>query len=705
MSDDALKPSGDISRLLRPRSIAIVGVSDKPGTTGGNVLGSLENFDYAGRVHLISRNRTEVLGRPCFPTVDAMPEDLDLAVICLPRSAAVEAIAGCARRRVGAVILFASGFAEQDEAGQAEQDEIARIARGHGIALLGPNCLGIQNERHGVSLGLGLAQRPPSAPRRVVAIVSQSGGMGVALGAALRQRGLAATYIVSTGNEAALGIEEILEDALADDEATVLAVLAEHLRQPRRFLDIAARARRAGKPIVLLHPGASTKAQEAARTHTGALAADHAVMRALVAHEAVVLVDSFDEWVDVSALLGHYPHPPTAGIGVVTNSGAFRGIVFDLCEDLGLAVPELMPATAEALRGVIPSFARASNPLDVTAQTAFQRDLVGAAVKPMLDDPGIGSLVVALVGGAGPIPVENARHAIPHFRASPKPVVYSIFAAGSTLAPELEPMLQEPGVPFFRSPEAAVRAVARITAYGKALQTADRRARPSVSPPPLPARGTLMEYQGKAWLAAAGIATPPGGLATNFDAAEAIARRIDYPVALKAQSLALPHKSDAGGVILDLNDAAALERGWSELHANIRRSRPDLALDGVLVETMAKRGVEMVVGGRRNPLWGPVLLVGLGGIWIETLHDVRLMPPDLTKDSIADEIGKLRGAALLFGTRGAPPADIGALAQTVARIGALMLGDEAIEEIDINPLMVYPRGQGVLALDALIVTR
>lgn len=697
----------DISRLLRPRSIAVVGVSERPGSPGANILGSLANYDYAGATHLVSRGRTEVLGRPCYPTIEEMPEGLDLAVLCLPRAGTVEALAACARRRVGAAIVFASGFAEQDAAGRAEQDELRRIAITHDIALLGPNCLGIQNPGDGISLGLGLAPRLTgelAKAKPMVAIVSQSGGMGVALGSALRLRGFAATYIVSTGNEAALGLEEVIADAIDEPEVKIVALLAEQFRKPQRFLELARRARGVGKPIVLMHPGASVKAREAAASHTGALAGNHAMMRALVQHEAVLLVESFDEWVDVTTLLCHYPTPPKGGLGVITNSGAFRGIAFDLCDELGIALPPLSPTTQTALRRVLPPFAHPTNPLDVTAQTAFQQDIVGLGVKPLIDDPAIGSLVVAMVGAAGPMPLENARHAIAPIRAAGKPAIYAIFAAGSTLPPELEPMLRAADIPFQRSPEAAVRAMARLTAYGQALSTAERRVREAPDAPPLPAGGRLIEYRGKEWLAAAGIPTPAGALARDLAEARRVAGQIGYPLVLKAQAANLSHKSEAQGIVLNIGDDAALAAGWKRLHTNLARTAPDLALDGVLVERMAGHGVEMAVGARRDQQWGSALMVGLGGIWIETLNDVRLMPADLDEVAIVAEIGKLRGAKLLRGARGAEPADIPALAQAVARIGALIRATPAIQEIDVNPLLVYGVGRGVLALDALIVT-
>ncbi|MGH6982049.1 MAG: acetate--CoA ligase family protein, partial [Stellaceae bacterium] len=381
----------------------------------------------------------------------------------------------------------------------------------------------------------------------------------------------------------------------------------------------------------------------------------------------------------------------------------FRGMSFDLCDMLNLPLADISRATVDNLRPLLPSFAHVGNPLDVTAQTAFQFDLLGKTIAPLIDDAAVGSLVVAMVGGSGPIPLETARHAIPSIQNSVKPTIYAIFGAGSTLPPELEPTLRAGNIPFSRSPEAAVRTMARVTHHGAALAAAERRIREPAKAPPLPARGTLPEYRGKAWLADAGIAAPPGGLATSVAEAQRIAARLGYPVALKAQAAALTHKSDAGGIVLNVGGEAALAAGWNELHDNVARAKPGLMLDGVLVERMAGRGVEMAVGARRDPQWGALLMVGLGGIWIETLNDVRLMPADLDQTGIAGEIGELRGAKLLAGARGAAPADLDALVAAVATVGALMRATPSISEIDVNPLLVLPKGQGVLALDVLIV--
>jgi acyl-CoA synthetase (NDP forming) len=276
------------------------------------------------------------------------------------------------------------------------------------------------------------------------------------------------------------------------------------------------------------------------------------------------------------------------------------------------------------------------------------------------------------------------------------------------LADQLVASVRESGVPFFRSPERAMRAMRHLVDHHRALANVERTDHPAPPTPVLPSsrltgHGTLAEYQGKAWLAELGLPVPQGGLARTANDALSIARRIGYPVVLKAQAAALPHKSDVGGVAIQLADDAALRTAWTQMQASIAKARPELTLDGLLVERMGPRGVEMVLGARRDAQWGPVLLLGLGGVWIEVLKDTRLMPADWSVEAITGEIRKLRAAALLQGARGAPPADIDALAAAAALVGAAMQAEPRLLEIDINPLVVYPQGQGVLALDALLV--
>ncbi len=672
------------------------------------MLSSLKSFDYGGAIHLVSRNRNEVFGRPCVPSIDDLPMAVDLAVLCLPRAGVLDAIAACGRRRIGGAIVFAAGFAETGEAGLAEQAAIVEAARRSGVAVLGPNCLGFLNHVDGVALCLSLPQpRRDSNPS--VGFIAQSGAMMLATVDVVRAKGIGFTHVVSTGNEAVVGLEDFLAELIDDDATRVITLFVEQIRRPREFLELAARARERRKPIVMFHSGRTSASRAAALSHTGALAGDFKTMAALTAHQGVILVESFDELIDVADLLVRFPIPPTQGVGVVTNSGAFRGITFDVCNDAGLHVPALSQPVMERLAALMPSLALTDNPVDVGTQLIRTPGLLGTATRALLDDPHVGSVVAAIVLGSRQQAVDKARAARGVMRHAEKPVAFAAIG-GEAAPPEFFAEFEDHAVPLFRSPEPALRAMARITNYGLALRhwesrAAHRAAPASPAPPALPDRGTLPEYLGKAYLAALGIPVPDGALARSAADAAAIAARIGFPVALKAQARDLAHKSDAGGVVLGIADAGALRATYDRLHATLAAARPDVRLDGALVERMSPPGIEMIVGARRDPDWGPVVAVGFGGVLVEILDDVRLMAPDVSEDDILRELGRLRGAKLLAGVRGAPPADVVALAAIVAKVAALMRDTPDLIEIDLNPVMVYTRGKGACALDALVVSR
>jgi acyl-CoA synthetase (NDP forming) len=690
-----------IARLLRPRSIAIVGASPEAGSLGNAVLVNLERFGFVGDLHLVSRTRAEINGRPCVPSIDDLPEGIDVVVLVIPAAAAVDAVAACARRKAGAAMVFASGFGEAGAEGKAQQDKLAAIAREHGLALLGPNCLGLVNYRDRIPLTFEALPPPHPADGPAIGVIAQSGAMAGVIRYALTSRDLPVSYVASTGNEALVTTEDLLAPLIDDDATKVIVVFVEQIRRPQRFLALAARARALGKPLVLLHPGRSARARQAAQSHTGALAGDHAVMRTLLGREAVVLVDTLDELFDVTALLARTPAPPSGGTAVMSNSGAFCGLALDVADTVGLDFPALAPATHDRLRAVLPPLAVPGNPLDVTTGGMTNPDLFGDAAAALLGDPAIGSLIVSVIGGSPKQQTDKARSLGPVLGNSAKPVALVYMGDDSPIVEACRDLIRQHGVPFFRSPDRALRAMAHVAAHGRAL--ANRRtAPPALAAPPLPGSGTLPEHLSKAYLAALGVPVPQSALAHTLDEAHDIAGRIGFPVVLKAQSAALPHKTEAGGVIAGIGDKNALNDAWGRLDENIRRARPGLTLDGVLVERMAARGVEMILGARRDPEWGPVLLVGLGGVIAEALADIRLLAADASEAEIVAELGRLKGAKLLGGWRGSPPADVAAVARTAATLAALMRAVPEIDEIEINPLVVY--ASGALALDALIVT-
>ena len=694
----------NIEPMLRPRSIGVVGVSATPGAAGTAVVKNLESFGYKGEVHLVSRGRTEIEGRACVPSIDELPLGLDTIVLGIPADAVLEAVRACAARQAKSVVVFAAGFAEAGDEGIAAQLEIARIAEEAGMPVLGPNCLGLTNFVDGLPLTFGPAVPQAPATSKTLAVVAQSGGIMGSIRMASFARGLSLSYAISTGNEAGCGVEDFLAYLINDEHTSAIAMFVEQVRRPQLFLKLLRAARERSKPVILLHPGRSRRAQESAASHTGALAGDYAVMSTLVRASGAVLVDTIEELMDAAWLLSKWPDAKTCGVGVLTDSGAFKGFALDFADAINLPLPDPAPQTCETLRQVLPTFSTASNPLDITAQGLREMDLYGQTAAGLLGDPAINALAVVVMPGSPVTGLAKFRSILPSLQQSGKPATYTMMGGDSPLSEELVKEIRASGVPFFRSPERAMRAMRHLVDYGSAQRAPSVRSAANEAFPAVNGQGMLAEYQGKAWLESLGLRIPAGALARTAHEAAEIAQRIGYPVVLKAQSAALPHKSDVGGVIVGLRDEAAVRAAWGRMQEDVGQARPDLVLDGILVETLAAAGgVEMIVGAKRDPQWGPVLMVGLGGIWTELLHDVKLMPADATQEAIAEEIGKLRGAALLHGARGAKPADVDALAKVVARIGAAFVAEPRLQELDINPLFVYPRGEGVVALDAVLV--
>jgi acyl-CoA synthetase (NDP forming) len=692
-----------IWRMLRPRSIAIVGVSPQPSSPAVAILGNLERLGYSAVVHLVSRGRNEVIGRPCVPTIDDLPVGVDLVLLLLPRAAVVEAVQACARREAGAVVVFASGFAELDDGGRAAQEEIAAIARAAGIALLGPNCLGFVNYLDGLAVPFSPFQPEDDPPPPKVAFISQSGGTPTVARFSLATKRIGVSYQISTGNEAVLGIEDFLDPMVEDDRNAVIALFCEQIRHPQRFLAAAARARARGKPIVMLQPGASEGARASALSHTGALVGDHALVRMLVENAGVIAVDTMEELIDVVSLVATFPRIPSRGPALITDSGALKGVELDFCENVGLPVPFFSEAALAAIRAVVPDFVAVENPLDVTAHALVDSELYAKAIAALTDDAATGCTVISPIFGQPKLGMQKIRSVLPALAAgrATRPAILALLAYDVLIPDEVEREAAEGGVAFFRSPERALRALAHVTRYGIRCAQAPPVPRALPAPLAIDGSGVVPEYRAKALLAAAGIAFPRGAFVVDRTGAQRAAAEIGFPVALKLQSAGLAHKTDAGALALGLGDARELDEAWTRLHANVAASAPNAVIDGALIEAMARPGVDFIAGARRDPQWGTTLVAGLGGVWAEALRDTVVMPSDAGEDAIVASLQRLRAAPVLAGMRGSPPLDICSAARVLAQLGALVDATPSIVEIELNPLRLYP--DGVLALDALII--
>lgn len=694
-----------VERLVNPRSVLVAGVSPRPETLGNRVLRTLVDDGFDGKIYALGRRAATIHGLSCVTSFEEVPDGIDLALLTVPSTQLTSMVDSCITHHVGAAVCYASGFAELGEEGRRQQQELADLARDDNLGLVGPNCFGLLNVAGRVSALLAPIPPTPLPGAKNgpgVAVIAQSGGIGAFVASSLGGRGVPITYLVTTGNEVGLGTADLIE-YLADDEHTAtIAVYAEQIREPSRFIRSVQIANDRHKAVVLMHPGRSARAQAAVQSHTGALASDHSVMVTIARRAGVVVVDTLEELVDLAQLMLRFPIPPTKGVGVLTQSGAVCAITTDSAEALGLDLPALTPEIGVELQEALP-FTQVQNPLDLGTQSVGDPTILGKAAQRILADPATGSLLVSNPDGRDPLDSAWLESLVPLIAKSPKPIVY-VSQNEDTPPPDFHRKLIEHRVVFHRSPERALRALARATEAGTGRAVGRREpGQQAVGLPPL-STGVQPEWIGKGLLRQIGVPVPEGSLARSLDEAVDIAARIGYPVVAKAQSVALSHKSDAGGVILSINDADELHSAWQRLYGNLERTKPGLALDGVLIERMSPPGIELVIGAKRDLQWGPVILIGAGGVLVEAIEDVRLLPADLPESALVDEILRLKTARILQGFRGSARADIPAVARVAALISELVLATPAITEIDINPLVVYPGGQGVVALDALVAT-
>jgi acyl-CoA synthetase (NDP forming) len=623
-------------------------------------------------------------------------------VLAIPRSGVLEAVGGLAARGCGAAVVFSAGFAEDGPAGLAEQQELARIAQDAGMIIEGPNCLGLVNFRDHVPLTFIELPEARAQGARRVGVISQSGAMAAVLATTMIAREVPLSCYISTGNEAANGVEDFLGTVLDDPETVAIGMIVEHFRQPARFLDCARKARDAGKHIVLLHPGSSAAGAASAATHTGALAGDHAVMRTHCQHAGVILVDTLEELGDVVEIVARAKAPLHGGVGVLGESGALKAMLLDQAERHGLILPALTDADSPLLRAALPPFVPVSNPLDMTAQALVDPGLYGRAIEALVPEERVGIILIPLiqtVTATSHIKFAAVLEALQRLSPAKSIVICGVDEGGEVLEQDIA-SLRTAGYAYLPTTERALRALAVLSHHGAQLATHEVEAEPLTG---LNSCGaTVPEHLSKRLLGARGIPFPRGELACTEAEAVAAAERLGFPVVLKAQSPDLPHKSDAGGVALKLADAAQVREAFRAMHTRLAQARPDVVLDGILVEPMSRGGIELIVGARKDPAWGTTILIGSGGVAAELLHDVRLLPADLSVEAIAAQLRKLRLAPLLDGYRGSPAADVEAVARIVHQLATIVVATSQIREVDLNPVVVYPAGEGAVALDALI---
>jgi acetate---CoA ligase (ADP-forming) len=727
--------------LFHPRSIALVGATDKSGWSRGT-YDNLRSHGFGGDVYLVTHRGGRVHGARAYSRLGDIPGPVDLAYVMVPPQAVLPVLREGADLGIQAYVVLTAGFAEIGGDGVRREKEIAEFALSRGLSILGPNGNGYINATVGIMpYGLPI---PVPLLRGPVGVVLQSGALASAVLTFTQARNVGISLLASMGNESVVSVADVVEHLVDDPATKAIALFLESVRQPEKFARVARRALRAGKPIVALKVGRSDHARRTAEAHTGALTGNDAVSDAVFRQLGVVRVRSLEDLIITAALLAQGPLPDGLRgprLGVVTPSGGASEIIADRAQDEGLRLPAFAPETAAALAGILPAFATVANPLDVTGYVLIDRTLLGRALEIVAADPGVDTVVLlSELPRAEPADPDAIRavYAATSGRvaASPRPVVVvsntltDVTAYGREFQAATGYPCVTGGIEHgMHAIGAAVRwsqarrdALARAAAGeqepgspasgpGGSRPSRALRAGPVARVPAQPA-GVWAEDRAAALLAARGVPVVPTRTAASPAAAVHAAEVLGYPVVLKAVSPGAAHKSDIGAVRLALPDAAAVRAAFQDVRAAARRATADPArvagtADGqprIIVQPYRTGGIELIAGVVRDPAWGLVLAVGLGGVWVEALGDTALRVLPTSADEIGRALGELRGAAVLRGGHGTEPADLGRVADVIARIAdlAIKLGGR-LESLEVNPLYVH--GPQVEALDALITWR
>jgi acetate---CoA ligase (ADP-forming) len=686
-----------LDAMIRPNSIAIVGASDDPVRIGGRPINYMRQRGYKGTIWPVNPNRPKVQGITAFGTVAELPAAPDVAIVAVPAGQAIQAVDALGQKGCRAVIVFSAGFAEMDEKGAAAQQQMTEVAKRHGIRLLGPNCLGVFNAsiEFYATFSASFEKGWPIPGR--IGIASQSGAYGTHIFAASLDRNLGTAVCITTGNEAEVALGDVLGWMAQAPEVDVICAYAEGIRESERFIAALKLAKANRKPVVMMKVGRSALGGHAAKSHTASIAGDDTVTQAVLDEFGVVRARTTEEMLDIAYAATRRIYPAGNHMGVLTVSGGAGVLISDAAELAGVEMPEMPAETQKKLRELVP-FCAPRNPVDCTAQVTNQMELIPLFGDALAAEGGYSSILAfwsqtAAGQSIGPRLLKEMAA----MRAKYPDRLWVM----SMLAPNRVKDYEDAGFLVFEDPSRAVNAIAAMGKFGDAF------AQPEPAAVPLPKvalpHHTPSEAVAKALLDKAGVPAVPEHAASDAEAAVAAAEAIGYPVVLKILSPDILHKSEIGGVLLDVANADAVRQGFATLLQRAKQAAPKARIEGVLVAKQIKGAVEMALGIFRDPVFGPVAMVGLGGIFIEILKDVSFRRCPFDAAEAERMIRSLKGFPLLDGARGRPKADVPALAKALSALSAFAAAaGPKLASIDVNPMLVLPEGQGCYAADAVI---
>ena len=687
-----------LTPLLAPNSVAVLGASSDATRIGGRPIAYMRAQGFPGALYPVNPNRTEIQGLKAYKSVADLPEVPDVAIVAVPAELAAQSIEDLAKRGVKAVVMFTAGFAEMDDAGAVAQARMVTTARAAGMRILGPNCLGVFDARRSyyATFSSSFDSGWPVPGR--IGIASQSGAYGTHLYTLARNRGIGASLCVMTGNEGDVTVGECIGWLAENPEVDVIAVYAEGIREAPGLIAALQAARAAKKPVVMQKVGRSELGGKAAKSHTASIAGDDAVTEAVMAEFGVYRARNSEEMLDIAHTATRKIYPVANTLGVITVSGGAGVLISDVAESLRLSMPE-MPAAAQAtLRGLVP-FCAPRNPVDATAQVSNDVTLVKTFTESMVRDGGYASVLGFFSMTASSRRWPQIREQLNVVRDAYPDRLYVL----SVICPaEGRDQLEADGWVVHEDPTRAVTAVEAMGRFGAAF--ADRAVDPA---PVVPAvtlpDATPSEAEAKRLLAGAGIVSAPEAACATVEQAVAAAAQFGFPVVMKILSPDIVHKSEIGGVLLDIGDADAVRAGFGLLLERGKAAAPGARIEGVLVAKQLKGGVECILGIHRDPVFGPMAMFGLGGIFVEVMKDVVFRRCPFGVATAEEMIRSIKGAPLLLGARGRPPVDVKALAEMLARLSAFAVAaGDRLQSIDLNPVFAMPDGEGAFAVDAVI---
>lgn len=703
----------ELECMFAPKSVAILGVSPKESAFGSKTLSNLEMAKFGGRIYPVNSKYEMIGDRQCYASIRDLPETPDCVIIAVPRESVEQMVIECAERRVGGIIIYTSGYSETGKLGRAEQQaRLTQISNESGVRILGPNCFGVLNFKIGFRASFGSVEDAvlPAPRPEAIGLVSQSGALGFALSQAT-EHGMSFSHVLTCGNACDVDVADEISYLADDPNCKVIACVFEGMPNPRRIIEAADIAHAANKPVIIYKMATGEKGAVAAMSHTGSLAGSNAAYSAAFRRAGIITVDNFEAVVETASFFAKATRPKSSGVAVVATSGGACIMAADKAELHNVPLPQPAAVTREVLERVVPEFGSARNPCDVTAQVIGSPESLRDCVDALLSDDTYGALVVPL-----PYAYAVAAERLKLFSAAAKKyqkIVCAVWITEWLEGPSALEIELDQNVAMFRSMD---RCFATLAAWNereywlraqprKLARTAGKDCVLIAAKLLESAKNTILtEREAKKVLSAYGVSVVTEDLVQSDDDAVASAIGMGYPVAMKVESPDIPHKTEAGVIRLNLKSDAEVRFAYKEIMASANNASLQPRINGVLMQTMVSNGTEIMIGGRVDPLFGPLIVVGFGGIFVELLNDTVLELAPINHKEALNMLGRLKGKEVLTGFRGLEPVNLETLAEVVCRLSELIADQqEFISELDVNPLICS--GESIIAVDALIVTQ